>query len=300
VSRIVWTARSTASDFAPWSLTQAPDGPLWAAEGLGDRFTIFTADGQFVGPWGESGRGDGQFDFTRANGDAYGNVAFGPDGTFYVLDVGNRRIQRFDKDRTFLSAWGTFGRSPGQFVDPVGLAFDADGNLNVLDDGRGVVETYSPAGKVVRTIAAFPGQATPNNGANRLSIGPNGHLYISLIVPNEVIELDRGGRLMSTFGGPGSGAGAFAEQPGAMAFDAAGRLYVTGGPERGDAPGVTVFAPDGRYLGGFGALGSGDGDIAFPTGIVVAPDGIYVADVGGLPDFGYRSLIRKFEPVDFP
>ncbi len=30
-------------------------------------------------------------------GDSYGDIAFAPDGSFYVLDVGNRRVQRFDR-----------------------------------------------------------------------------------------------------------------------------------------------------------------------------------------------------------
>jgi outer membrane protein assembly factor BamB len=298
--RLAWTAKSTAADFVPWSLAQAPDGRLWAAEGLSNRFSIFTADGRFVEQWGTAGSGDGQLDLTRANGDAYGNVVFGRDGTFYVLDVGNRRVQRFDAKRRFVSAWGGFGQGPGQFTDPVGLALDRDGNINVLDDDRGVIETYTPNGTVVRTISAFPPSTTPNDGANQLAIGPNDHLYVSLISPNEVIELDRTGSLIATYGGPGSGPGAFAEQPGALGFDRAGRLYVTQGPQRGDAPGVEIFAPDGRFLGGFGPLGSADGDLGFPAGLVVATDGIYVPDAGGLPDFGYRSLIRKFEPIDFP
>ena len=38
----------------------------------------------------------------------------------------------------------------------------------------------------------------------------------------------------------------------------------------------------------------------FPFGLVVTDDGIYARDAGGLPDFGFTSLIRKFEPITFP
>ena len=298
VPRIIWTASSGAADFTPWTLARAPDGRSWATEGLTDRFSIFTPAGTFVEAWGRSGKGDGQFDLTRANGDAYGNVTFGSDGSIYVLDVGNRRVQRFDADRKFLSAWGEFGTGPRQFIDPIGMAVDEDGNVNVLDDRRGVVETYTPDGRIVRTIGAFPPPVAPNNTANQLAIGPNRHLYISVTSPNEVIELDRQGTLIATIGG--AGPGTFTGQPGAMAFDGAGRLYVAQGPERGRAPGIEIFAPDGRFLGGFGALGSGDADLGFPAGLVVADDGIYVSDAGGVPDVGLRSLIRKFAPIAFP
>ena len=138
----------------------------------------------------------------------------------------------------------------------------------------------------------------PIDSANQLAIGPNRNLYISLASPNEVIELDRQGTLIATIGG--SGPGMFTGQPGAMAFDSAGRLYVAQGAERGRTPGIEIFAPDGHFLGGFGALGSGDADLGFPAGLVVADDGIYVSDAGGVQDVGLRSLIRKFAPIVFP
>ena len=297
---VLWAVNSGGQDFTPWGLAQAPDGRLWATEGGSDRISIFTADGEFVESWGTSGSGDGEFDLTRANGDPYGMVAFAPDGSFYVLDAGNRRIQRFDSQRSFVSTWGSFGTGIGQFSDPVGLAVDPDGNVHVLDDIRAVIETYDAEGTVVRTIPAFPPEIARGAMANGLSIGPNGHFYVTAIKPSQVIELDRDGTLVATYGAPGSGAGALNEQPFVTAFDSDGRMYVTQGPGRGDRPGVLVFDVDGTYLGGFGPLGAGEAELGFPWGAVVADEGIYVSDVGGLEGVGYRSLIRKFEPIRFP
>jgi hypothetical protein len=87
--------------------------------------------------------------------------------------------------------------------------------------------------------------------------------------------------------------------PSGVAWDPACRMYLAQGPMREDAPGVFVFAPDGSCLGGFGKLGTGDSDLGFTAGIVVDESGIYVSDAGGLPDFGLRSAIRKFEPIVF-
>ena len=129
---LLWTANSGAADFIPLGLAQAPDGRLWAAEGFKDSFAIFDPDGTYVESWGSSGNGNGQFDLTRPNGDPYGMVAFAKDGSFFVLDPGNRRVQAFGPNRKFRRAWGEFGRDPGQFTDPVSVAVDSDGNVAVL------------------------------------------------------------------------------------------------------------------------------------------------------------------------
>jgi hypothetical protein len=293
-----WTATSGASDFNPWGLAVAPDGRLWVLESPNDRISIFTADGKFVESWGESGSGDGQFDLTRGNGDPYGALAFAPDGSFYVLDVGNRRIQAFDAQRQFVRAWGRFGSEPGQFSDPVGMVVEANGTVDVLDDVRGVIESYDSHGKVLATLEAFPASVRPNHGANQFATGPNGHFYISMAGPNQVIEIDGDGNLIQILGAPGSGEGAFDEQPMAIGFDAEGRVYVTqGGTKTGR--GLNVFAADGTYLGGFGAAGGGENELGFPWGMAVRDDGIVISDAGGA-GFGWSSLLRKLEPIDFP
>ena len=79
-----------------------------------------------------------------------------------------------------------------------------------------------------------------------------------------------------------------------MAIDAAGRLYVAQGPQRGDQPGVLVFDKDGRYVTGWGPVGTMDGDLGFPWGVALDQHGnAYVSDYGP-GDIGLRSRIEKF------
>jgi len=293
---LLWASGTGVEDFIPWGLAEAPDGRLWAAEAMSDRFAIFEADGTFVETWGSTGSGEGEFDLTRGNGDPYGMIAFEPDGSYFVLDVGNRRVQAFDADRGFVAAWGTFGSGPGQFSDPVSIAIDAAGNVSVLDVGRRVIETFDRAGTVLGTIEAFPAEVNPRNGANQLAIGPNGDFYVGVISPNEVLELDPDGNLVRVYGSTDS---PFTDQPNYIDFDAEGRVYVTQGPGRGDQPGVVVFSADGAYLGGFGPLGQGDADLGFAWGLVVTDTGVVTTDAGALPDVGLASFIRKFAPIDF-
>ena len=299
---LIWTATTPKGDLIPTGIVADPSGRLWVADPYHDRFAIFTTDGTFVEFWGGPGKGPGEFDLTRTNGDGYGAIAFEPDGSFFVLDAGNLRVQKFDAQRTFVKTWGGFGSEPNQYQDPVGIAVGPDGRLHVLDDVRGVVETYDPEGKVLGSFDAFKSNGGGAfNGANSLAVDAAGNLYVSAVDPNEVRRFDPNGKLTLTYGAPGSGAGAFADQAGSMSIDGAGRLYVTqGGHGRGDHLGVLVFSPDGRYLGGWGSVGSADGQTTFPTGILVDDRGdVYVGDAGSLPEFGGESRIQKFRPPRF-
>ena len=42
-------------------------------------------------------------------------LATAPDGTVYVADQVNRRVQRFTPEGKFLLRWGEYGTKPGQF-----------------------------------------------------------------------------------------------------------------------------------------------------------------------------------------
>ncbi len=291
---LIWNATDPAGAVSPTAITLDPSGTLWAADAAHDRFAIFKPDGTFVDYWGESGAANGQFKLTRANGDPYGAVAFEPDGSFFVLDVGNRRVQQFDADRHFVRAWGGFGNAPGKYSDPVGIAVGPDGSLSVLDDVRGVIETYDARGKVLGSIPAFPGSGIASDGANALAMDRAGNFYVSAVGPTEVIRLDPSGKVTGTLGAPGSGPGVFHEQPVGMAIDASGRVYVAQGPQRGDQPGVLVFDKDGRYVTGWGPVGTRDGDLGFPWGVALDETGsAYVSDYRPA-DIGLTGRIEKF------
>jgi hypothetical protein len=251
---------------------------------------IFSPAGKLLGEWGESGSGPGQFDFTRSNGDGYGTLAFAKDGSFFVLDVGNRRVEHFDAHRKFVGQWGGFGDQPGQFTDPVGIAVAADGSVWVLDDIRSVVEHDTPDGTVIGVFDPFAQRPT-NDGANSLAIDGQGNLYVSTVAsPSNVLVFDGKGTLLRTVG-----EGQFAEQAGNMAIDAEGRLFVTQGPERGDALGILAFGSDGTTIGGFGPKGTRDGQLVFPGGMALdGSGGLYVED--SLPESARLMKLQLLPP----
>ena len=99
------------------SVNLAPDGNLWVLNGPKGQFqNSLSPDGAFIEAWGSPGTGEGEFDFVRPDGLSYGDVAFAPDGGFYVVESGNQRVQRFDADRQFVTMWGSKGEVDGQFM----------------------------------------------------------------------------------------------------------------------------------------------------------------------------------------
>jgi tripartite motif-containing protein 71 len=298
-AKLIWRATGPDAKLIPTALVRSPDGDIWAADPYNDRFAIFTPDGTFVEYWGTPGSGDGQFQLRRSNGDGYGGIAIEPDGSFFVLDVGNRRVQKFDAQRRFVRAWGGVGDGPGMYRDPIGIQVGPDGSLYVLDDVRGVIEKYDPDGKVLGSFDAFV-NASPliagNGGSNAVAVDANGNLYVSDVQPPQVERFDSTGKLTLTFGSTGTGPGQFQEQPGAMAIDSSGRLYVDQGPGRGASPGVFVFDSDGHYLAGFGATAAGPDQITYPTGLLLdSAANLYVSDAAGQLDRALTSWLLKFQ-----
>jgi len=286
--KFLWQAKGDGDglDF-PNALAIAPDGRIWVADTGHDRFAIFKPDGTFVEYWGSAGRGNGQFVLRRSNGDGYGALAFAPDGSFYVLDVGNRRVQHFDKARHFVGAWGGFGSQPGKFVDPVAIAVDRKGLIHVLDDQRGVVETYDRDGRV---LSSFNPHLSGFNSANAMTIDAKGSVYVSACCSagDQVRKYATTGKLVLKIGSPGTGPGQFSGQPGGLSVDSAGRVFVSlQVPTEGD--GILVFDASGRFLTSFGKKGSADGQLGFATSVLLDGEGaLYASDAA-------PSRIEKFK-----
>jgi len=252
------TAGGSATTFGPPEV--APDGRIWVASSVDNVFRILTPRGTLSETWGSPGSGNGEFNFSL-NGENAGAIAFGPDGGFWVADTGNFRVQRFDKDRKFLGAWGRFGSAQGEFVFPSDISVDALGNVFVADDHAHVIQVFASDGTYVRSVAA--GHAGPfllavGEGYVDTSLLPDGRPGLTEYKPDGSIQ---GGIDMPDL----------MPHPLGMARDDHGGLYIVGLTTE-DTPSTMV-----RLVAAGGIKGVWDaGGIA--VAVTPAGDAAYVLD----------------------
>jgi sugar lactone lactonase YvrE len=172
-----------------------------------------------------------------------GDLIVGPGGDLFFTDPVGQAVRRVATDGTITTLAGPATGAP--FVEPGGLAFDAQGDLYVADPGASRIWKLGPDGAITSAAGTGVAGSSGNGGkatdaeitAGRLDIGPAGDLYID-------------------------------DMYGARMIDTAGVIHAFAGT------GVAGFSGDGGQ-----ATDAMFGDSAAPA--AVASDGtVYMADPG--------------------
>ena len=128
----------------PTEMVASPSGDLYVSDGYRNaRVHRFTCDGQRLQSWGEPGTAPGQFHLPHS-------IMVARDGTVYVCDRSNRRVQIFSAQGDFLMTWTDMG-GPNDIVQDKEGAFyiceqAADGQPPRLSirDANGTVMAHWP------------------------------------------------------------------------------------------------------------------------------------------------------------
>jgi len=109
------------------------------------RVIVFDGEGEKLNEIGRRGSNEGEFNLPN-------QLTVGSDGTLYVLDAGNFRIQAFTPEGEFLRSWGKVGRNLGNLARPRGIATDSQGNVYVTDGAFRNFQIFSNDGKLLMFI----------------------------------------------------------------------------------------------------------------------------------------------------
>ena len=159
----------------PTFLTWLPDSTMFVADGYnGTRVAKFDRDGKFVKDWGQRGTPPNEKRpgyFNNVHG-----IAVDPaTRRVFVNDRGNRRIQVFDENGTYLYEWYV-GDAPS---DIHLLYMSADRHLWAVDRGTTKVIKYGQDGRFLYAWGVwgdFPGGMW---GVHGFSVDQDGNVYIA-------------------------------------------------------------------------------------------------------------------------
>lgn len=165
---------------APRGIAFAPDGSFYVADSRNHRIQRFSAQGEFLGMWGSYGDGSTGQAAPGAFNEPWG-VAVGPDGSVYVSDTWNHRIQKFTADGKFLQAWGRYGlaETGDAFWGPRGIAVNRQGQVFVADTGNKRIAVFDSNGGFISQFGSTgmePGQFDEPVG---LALDADGNVYVA-------------------------------------------------------------------------------------------------------------------------
>jgi len=282
---------------APRGIGVGRDGSVYVADSRNHRIQKFDADGKPLLSWGAFGSTDqGTGDPGKFN-EPWG-VAVGPDGSVYVADTWNHRIQKFDANGTFVKTWGHWAQDGAldSFYGPRAVAVDAAGLVYVADTGNKRVVVFDQDGNgkaIIGSPGSDPGLLDEPVG---VAAGTDGTVYV-VDTWNQRIQTFKPDTTHTTYSfaqewSVDAWYGQSLENKPYLAVDGEGRLYMT------DPEGyrILVFSKDGQFIATWGDYGSDNNTFNLPNGIAIDSTGnIYVAD-GGAADGG-NHRVMKFPPL---
>ncbi len=311
---------------APAGVATDADGNIYVVDRDSHRIQKFDAAGGFLLTWGkdvDAVAPDTGFEIctqpadckaaavsTGLGGemDSPGGVGVDTAGSLYVADVGNHRIQKFDSDGNFLSAWGK----------------------DVVEDGGTRFEICTEA--AVCKTGSSGGLGGEMNAPIAVAADGYGHVYVADLNNNRIQKLDTEGSFLGAWGtdvdaveaGTGfevctepadckaaavsTGLGGEMNNPVGVATDEAGNVYIAGYSDHRiqklDSRGgfLAAWGKDVVTAGGTGyevctsaadckagVMGALGGEMSTPYGIGIDAAGdVYVAELG-------NSRIQKLD-----
>jgi len=181
------------------------------------------------------------------------------DGSVYVADMRNNRIQKFTSDGKFVRKWGTVGTGDGEFNEPHGVAVASDGSVYVADTFNNRIQKFTSDGVFVSKWGSYGAEAGQFRYPHDLSVAPDGSVYVAPHIQKFTSE------------------GEFVAKLDQRAFSVTvasdGSVYLSTFVK------IHKYTSRGEFVVSWGSHGRGDGQFGLKPHVTVAPDGsLYVSD----------------------
>ena len=234
--------------------------------------------------FGEQGQQPGQFSNPNA-------LSISPDGTLYIVDTGNSRIQLFTLKGKFIRSVGGFGFKNDQFDKPFDIWTRSVLNFYIADYENQRVVRYD---KNMNFISALESAESGNpdfmfREVSSVAVNSQNELFLLEHGENKIIKYDRNGKAERIFGTYQSGAGKLLE-PHQLEIHGIDKIIVS---DRGKKA-LIVFDFFGNYIKYIQSQ-----EFVAPAGLAVDQlSRVYVADPGAAAVFRIDPTLTEITKLD--
>ena len=291
---------------APRAIAAGLNNDFYVADSRNNRILHISSDGSLINEWGTFAAID-YFNGPVSESEALKQaplgtfsepwgVAVGPDGSVFVTDTWNHRIQKFTKDGRPLKTWGQYGQplpelpeSSSYFWGPRGLAVNSQGYVFVADTGNKRIVVFDSNGTYITEFGSGgfdPGQFDEPVG---VTIASDGTVYVTDTWNQRIQSFipDQNGTFYSPFQQWDVNAwfGQSLDNKPFIATGASGHVFIT------DPEGYRIieFTGEGEFVRTWGEFGVGDSELGLAAGLTVDQLGfVWVTDAGNNRILRYR------------
>lgn len=270
------------------------DGSFWVTQQYdnyrsGRTILHFTADGTYIEGLFSSGN--------SCRSDRIGLLYYwGPidiaemaDGSVWVVDTGNHRIQHFDAHWNFLAlvgaASGSAGAAPSQFNNPTAIAVAKDNSIWVVDKDNHRLQHFTADGTFIRQMGSQGSAPGQFNSPRDVALAADGSLWVTDTGNRRIQQFFPDGRFIKQYGRLNNPLEAIYEYPAGMAFAADGSVWI-GNSQKSALLHITLDGNVIEVLGGgvpddYWAPSAYRGNFPVPQIITTATDGsVWKEDIG--------------------
>jgi DNA-binding beta-propeller fold protein YncE len=273
---------------APRAIAAGNNNDLYIADSRNHRILHIATDGTLLNEWGMFGDQLTNVDLQIGYFSEPWGVAVGPDGSVYVTDTWNHRVQKFTEDGKPLKMWGQYGQplpedasTQDSFWGPRGIAVDSAGRVYVADTGNKRIVIFDSDGNYISefgTAGFDPGQFDEPVG---VAVANDGMVYVTDTWNQRIqsfIPSNDGTVFLPSMQWDVNGwVGQSLDNKPFIAVDANNNVFVT------DPEGFRIiqFTGDGQFVRTWGDYGAGADEIGLAAGVTVdALGNIWVTDAG--------------------